>query len=71
MAMDLLDSAKSKGGKAQASAKPFAAPISRGPWWAHALILEIYPRSYGDSNSDGVINFADFLNFQNEFGKTV
>jgi alpha-glucosidase len=24
------------------------------PWWKHALIYEIYPRSFGDSNGDGV-----------------
>lgn len=31
-----------------------AAASTPSPWWKHALILEIYPRSYGDSNSDGV-----------------
>ncbi len=25
-----------------------------GPWWKHALIYEIYPRSFQDSNGDGV-----------------
>jgi alpha-glucosidase len=25
-----------------------------GPWWKHALLYEIYPRSFQDSNSDGV-----------------
>jgi alpha-glucosidase len=24
------------------------------PWWKHAVIYEIYPRSFGDSNGDGV-----------------
>ncbi|MDR6642269.1 alpha-glucosidase [Luteibacter sp. 1214] len=24
------------------------------PWWKHALVYEIYPRSFGDSNGDGV-----------------
>jgi alpha-glucosidase len=24
------------------------------PWWKHAVIYEIYPRSFQDSNSDGV-----------------
>jgi alpha-glucosidase len=25
-----------------------------GPWWKHAVIYEIYPRSFQDSNGDGV-----------------
>src|SRR5579871_3622741 len=35
-----------------------AAPVSESdgptPWWQHAVIYEIYPRSYQDSNGDGV-----------------
>ncbi|MDF4002355.1 alpha-glucosidase [Luteibacter sp. PPL552] len=31
----------------------FAATVARDPWWKHASILEIYPRSYADSNGDG------------------
>ncbi len=27
---------------------------SWAPWWAHAVIYEIYPRSFQDSNADGV-----------------
>src|ERR1700729_2733390 len=27
---------------------------SPDPWWKHALIYEIYPRSFQDSNGDGV-----------------
>ncbi len=27
---------------------------SDGPWWKHAVIYEIYPRSFQDSNGDGV-----------------
>lgn len=30
-----------------------AAP-NDGPWWKHAVIYEIYPRSFQDSNGDGV-----------------
>lgn len=39
-----------------AGAAPTATPArhATGPWWKHALIMEIYPRSYADSNGDGV-----------------
>ena len=35
-----------------AFAQTSVAPSS-DPWWKHAVIYEIYPRSYGDSNGDG------------------
>jgi alpha-glucosidase len=34
-----------------------AAPTTHqndGPWWKHAVIYEIYPRSFQDSNGDGI-----------------
>jgi alpha-glucosidase len=31
-----------------------AASAAPDPWWKHAVIEEIYPRSFGDSNGDGV-----------------
>ena len=31
-----------------------AAHHNDGPWWKHAVLYEIYPRSYQDSNGDGV-----------------
>ncbi len=31
-----------------------AKPAAPAPWWAHAVIYEIYPRSFQDSNGDGV-----------------
>ncbi|HEX7815199.1 alpha-glucosidase [Dyella sp.] len=31
-----------------------AAQTPTDPWWKHALIYEIYPRSFGDSNGDGI-----------------
>ncbi|MEO6965313.1 MAG: alpha-amylase family glycosyl hydrolase, partial [Acidobacteriaceae bacterium] len=27
---------------------------SAAPWWKHALIYEIYPRSFQDTNGDGI-----------------
>src|SRR5260370_905478 len=31
-----------------------AAASSSDPWWKHAVIYEIYPRSFQDSNGDGI-----------------
>jgi alpha-glucosidase len=38
----------------QAAAAPKAQETSAAPWWKHALIYEIYPRSFQDSNGDGI-----------------
>jgi len=32
----------------------FGAIQNDGPWWKHAVIYEIYPRSFQDSNGDGI-----------------
>ena len=37
---------------AQKATAPTAA-ASADPWWKHAVVYEIYPRSYQDSNGDG------------------
>jgi alpha-glucosidase len=46
-----------------------AAPT--GPWWAHALTYEIYPRSFADSNGDGVGDLngvTEHLDYLKDFG---
>ncbi len=39
---------------AVAPARSQARPEDADPWWKHALIYEIYPRSFQDSNGDGI-----------------
>jgi alpha-glucosidase len=39
---------------APASAAAARAPPRSDPWWRHAVIYEIYPRSFQDSNGDGI-----------------
>jgi len=38
----------------QSKATPQSSQASADPWWKHAVIYEIYPRSFQDSNGDGV-----------------
>ena len=39
---------------APAAARPQSATTSSDPWYNHAVIYEIYPRSFQDSNGDGI-----------------
>ena len=41
-------------GDASADVAAAAKPSTDATWWKHAVVYEIYPRSYGDSNGDGV-----------------
>ena len=43
--------------RAQQTSPPAAQQASQAstdPWWKHAVIYEIYPRSFQDSNGDGI-----------------
>ena len=41
-------------GPPQSPKAEHALPKAGDPWWKHAVIYEIYPRSFQDSNGDGV-----------------
>lgn len=47
----LLGALANLGAAAQA---PAAKPAEAAPWWKHAVVYEIYPRSFQDSNGDGI-----------------
>lgn len=54
---------------AQTSAKPGDA--EEHPWWQHAVFYEIYPRSFADSNNDGIGDLngiASKLDYLKELG---
>jgi alpha-glucosidase len=47
------------------------APVSPDPWWKHAVIYEVYPRSFQDSNGDGIGDIkgiASRLDYLKELG---
>jgi alpha-glucosidase len=39
---------------AQTPSSPAHASVAVDPWWKHAIIYEIYPRSFQDTNGDGI-----------------
>lgn len=41
---------------------------SEAVWWKHAVIDEIYPRSFADSNGDGVGDLKGIMNISATFG---
>lgn len=50
----LLMGASMTGSMAGAQASPRAVDDEGHAWWQHAVFYEIYPRSFADSNHDGV-----------------
>jgi alpha-glucosidase len=58
-------------GLAQTSSQPAAPSTADDHWWQHAVIYEIYPRSFQDSNGDGIgdINgIASRLDYLHDLG---
>src|SRR3954466_13998568 len=52
-------------------AQEAAAPVTPDPWWKHAVIYEVYPRSFQDSNGDGpgdINGIASRLDYLKELG---
>src|SRR2546425_6994295 len=53
LALGLLLSSCQSQKPAPAAPAASQAASSANPWWKHAVIYEIYPRSFQDSNGDG------------------
>ena len=53
LCLSLLAAAAQTAGKATAVKTP-AADAEGHQWWQHAVFYEIYPRSFADSNNDGI-----------------
>ncbi len=48
-----------------------AAPQTSAPWWKHAVFYEVYPRSFADSNGDGIGDLngiASKMNYLRDLG---
>ena len=54
LAFDPHSAAQSKPAADHAQAKPPAVDAAGHQWWQNAVFYEIYPRSFADSNNDGI-----------------
>jgi alpha-glucosidase len=54
MATVLALTAAGSAAAAPPSAMPANSAAARDDWWKHAVIYELYPRSFADSNNDGI-----------------
>lgn len=54
LALGLAALASATFGPPAVAAHASATGAAHAPWWTHAVIYEIYPRSFQDSNGDGV-----------------
>ena len=44
---------------AEPGLKPAGTDVPQAPeWWRHAVIYEVYPRSFADANGDGIGDLA-------------
>jgi alpha-glucosidase len=53
------------------SAQVAAVPQAAAPWWKHAVFYEVYPRSFADSNGDGIGDLngiASKMNYLRDLG---
>ena len=49
------------GGETSSNARPVSVVKAQQPWWRGAVIYQIYPRSFFDSNADGIGDLTGIL----------